>query len=184
MAKRSLTQFVLAAVLCALIVVMTVVPYTGYINYGGIEITTLHVVVALGGAFLGVGYGTLLGSVWGVTCWLRAFTNPAWILFTNPLISIVPRILVGMASAAIFGWITQKGKKRDIVGASIAGVSASVVNTILVLSAMVLVGGSTFELFKTIWLTLVGVNGLLELGVALVLVPALYRALRKVAKHL
>ncbi|MEG2174142.1 MAG: ECF transporter S component, partial [Oscillospiraceae bacterium] len=84
--KRSFRQFVLASLFAALIIVMTVVPYLGYINYGLIEITTLHIVVTLGAVCLGWKYGALLGGVWGVTCLLRAFTNPAWLLFTNPLI--------------------------------------------------------------------------------------------------
>ena len=41
---------ILASILCALVVVMTVVPYTGYISIGGVlEITTLHIVTILAG---------------------------------------------------------------------------------------------------------------------------------------
>ena len=53
--RRSTRDFIAAAVLSALIIVMTVVPYTGYIYYGLIEITTLHIVVAIGAvAIVGV----------------------------------------------------------------------------------------------------------------------------------
>ena len=72
---RDLTR---AGILSALIIVMTVVPYTGYINYGLVEITTLHVVVAVGAVMLGWQYGAVLGFVWGITCVLRALTNPLW----------------------------------------------------------------------------------------------------------
>ena len=50
-----------AGILCALIIVMTIVPYTGYIYYGLIEITTLHIVVAVGAVLLGWEYGAVLG---------------------------------------------------------------------------------------------------------------------------
>ena len=50
---EKLRELVLTAILSALIIVMTVVPYTGYITVGVVEITTLHIVVALGACFLG-----------------------------------------------------------------------------------------------------------------------------------
>ena len=63
---------ILASILCALVVVMTVVPYTGYISIGGVlEITTLHIVTILAGVLLGWKYGALVGGVWGLTCILR-----------------------------------------------------------------------------------------------------------------
>ena len=52
--RKSLRDLILAAILCALVVVMTVVPYTGYITVGGtLEITTLHIVTILAGVLLG-----------------------------------------------------------------------------------------------------------------------------------
>ena len=36
-----------------------------------------------------------------------------------------------------------------------------------------------FELFKTIWLTIIGINGVIELIAAIVLVPVLYKALKR-----
>ena len=122
MAKNT-RNLVLTSVFIALIVVMTVIPYTGYINYGVIEITTLHLVVILGAVCLGTKTGTLLGFVWGVTCLLRAFTNPAWILFTNPLISVLPRIFVGMVAGLVFSW--SRRRMGDIAGVAVAGAAVS-----------------------------------------------------------
>ena len=102
--KEKTKSLVLAAVFSALIAVMTVVPYTGYINYGPIslEITTLHIVVILGAVCLGWKYGAILGGVWGVSCMLRALTNPLWYDFLNPMISLLPRIAVGLVAALVF----------------------------------------------------------------------------------
>ncbi len=50
--KVDTKKLVTAGILSALIIVMTVVPYTGYINYGLVEITTLHIVVAIGAVML------------------------------------------------------------------------------------------------------------------------------------
>ena len=77
--RKSLRDLILAAVLCALVVVMTVVPYTGYITVGGtLEITTLHIVTILAGVLLGWKYGAVVGAVWGLTCILRCLLAIPW----------------------------------------------------------------------------------------------------------
>ena len=64
MAKNT-RSLVLTSVFIALIIVMTVIPYTGYINYGAVEITTLHLVVILGAVCLGWKAGTLFWALSG-----------------------------------------------------------------------------------------------------------------------
>ena len=63
MKSESLRKLVAASILSALIVVMSVMPFTGYISYGMIEITTLHILVILGAVLLDWKYGALLGLV-------------------------------------------------------------------------------------------------------------------------
>lgn len=183
--KTSYTRkLVAAAVFAALIVVMTVVPYTGYINYGLIEITTLHIPVILGAVMLGAKYGALLGGIWGITCFVRAFTNPLWIIFTNPLVSVVPRIVVGMVAGLVFALLARKIKSRAVC-AVIAAVCATLTNTLLVLGAIYAFGGmiesyaAFFELFKTVFTTIISLNGIIELVAAIVLVPVLQNALER-----
>ncbi len=184
MATQKTHRFVLAAILSALIIVMTVVPYTGYIYYGGIEITTLHIVVMLGAFFLGPYYGALLGTVWGATCLLRAFTNPLWILFTNPMISLVPRILVGLGAGLIFAAL-KKSRLSEPLAVGLSAAFSTLLNTVLVLSAMYIFGGmiesyqSFFEMFETMFLTLLTLNGAVEIIGAVLIVPVLYRILSR-----
>ena len=61
--NTNVKKLVLAALFIAIIIVMTAVPYTGYIEYvpGGINMTTLHIPVIIGAVFLGWKYGALLG---------------------------------------------------------------------------------------------------------------------------
>lgn len=185
--KNQLYEFVLTAILAALICIMTVVPYLGYISYGGvIEITTLHIVVIVGSVFLGWRYGAILGGVWGLTCIFRAMTNPLWAAFLNPMVSLVPRILVGIVAALVFKGLV-KLKCPKIPAAGIAAAAATLTNTVLVLSALAIFGDSTgmttfFDVLKTVYLTVIGVNGLIELGAAVVLVPVICLALWK-RKH-
>ena len=180
MAKRKMDtkSMVRAGILCALIIVMTIVPYTGYISYGLVEITTLHIVVAVGAVMLGWQYGAVLGFVWGVTCILRALTNPLWAPFVNPMVSLVPRVLVGMVA----GFAAQGFRKLRLRSGLVAGLSAAaatLTNTVLVLSALKLFSAvlTGMPLLGTIYATLIGINGSIELVAAVILVPVIVAAI-------
>ena len=99
--RSSLRNMILASILCALVVVMTVVPYTGYISIGGVlEITTLHIVTILAGVLLGWQYGAIVGGVWGLTCILRCLmVFPIYkpFGFANVFVAFLPRVCVGAA---------------------------------------------------------------------------------------
>lgn len=168
-----------AGILCALIIVMTVVPYTGYIYYGLVEITTLHIVVAAGAVLLGWKYGAVLGLVWGVTCVLRALTNPLWAPFVNPLISVVPRVLVGAVGGLVADGL-RKLKLRSGLVSGISAAAATLTNTVLVLSALKLFSSllTGMPLFGVVYSTLIGVNGSIELVAAIILVPVIVAAVK------
>lgn len=178
--KLNMKQFVAAAILAALIVVMTVVPYTGYISYGLIEITTLHIVVILGGVLLGWRYGALLGFVWGMTCLVRAYLMPVFLPFGfgNPFVSVLPRILVG-AVAGLAAKALMKTSLRKGVALGLATAAGTLTNTVLVLSGMAIYCKNTFaDTIVTILQTLVGINGVIEMVAAILIVPAIYFALQ------
>lgn len=180
--KKSLElrNFVLASILSALIVVMTVVPYTGYISYGLIEITTLHILVILGAVLLGWKYGALLGFVWGVTCLVRAYATVIYLPFGfgNPLVSVLPRVCVGIV-AGVCSEALFKTRLHKTVSLGISTVAATLTNTVLVLSAMSVYCRNSFaDTLTAILQTLVGVNGVIELAAAVIIIPAIYFALR------
>ena len=184
MRNNKTSMMVKIAMFSAIIVAMTVVPYTGYIAAGPIEITTLHIPVIIAACFLGAKAGAIVGGVWGVTCVLRAFTNPLWILFTNPLISVLPRIIVGLVAGLVFAAL--KKTKLGAVGAGIAAaVAGTLTNTALVLSAIHVFGdmlssfGEAYKIFEAIWTTLISVNGVVELAAAVIVVPAVAASLMK-----
>ena len=64
------------AILSAIIILMTVVPYLGYISYGWLSITIIHIPVIIGAVVMGPGAGSALGAVWGITCTLKALLAP------------------------------------------------------------------------------------------------------------
>ncbi len=183
--KQKLARLTMCALFMALIAVMTVTPYFGYITVGVIEITTIHIAVIFGAAVLGPKYGALLGGFWGVTCLLRALTNTAlYGLFLNPLISVVPRILVGLIAGLVFVGL-KKTKLKEPLSLGITAAVGTLTNTLLVLSAIYIFGGminvyaDLYELVKTIFATIIGVNGVIELVSAIIIVPVLYSATKK-----
>lgn len=179
--KKRIARLTLTALFAALTVVMTVTPYFGYITYGGIiEITTIHIAVILGSSILGKKQGALIGGIWGVTCLLRALTNNAlYGLFLNPLISVVPRIAVGFV-AGLLSELLLKTKLPKSVSLGVTAALSSLTNTVLVLSAIYFFGGALniyadlYELVKGVFSTLIGINGIIELVGAVILVPAIY----------
>lgn len=178
---QRLFETVLCSVFIALIAVMTFTPNFGYLSVGVIEITTIQIVAAIGGFILGPVYAAVLGFSWGILCLVRATTNPLWVMFVNPLISVVPRVLAILASYGVFA-VLKKTKLPLSVRAALGGGTASVANTVFVISAMTLFGEHTnfyadaWNTVKTILGTIIGVNGLVELAASVIIVPLIYTA--------
>lgn len=178
MNKEKNRRLVLASILSALIIVMTVIPYTGYIYYGLIEITTLHIVVIIGACYLGWKYGMILGFVWGASCMIRAFTNPLWAPFTNPVVSVAPRIFVGLITGMVYEGL-KKCKIRNSFASSVSAAAGTVTNTVLVLSALSAFGVSFGgKLISTIYSTLISLNGVIELLAAVIITPIILAAIQ------
>lgn len=187
--KLDLRSLILCTILCVLVVVMSVIPYTGYISYGLIEITTLHIVTILAGVLLGAGYGSVVGAVWGLSCIVRCITVMPMAQpfgFANVFVAFFPRVLVGAVSGALFTALrkTRLTRTFSVVISSIAG---SLTNTVLVLSAMTVYcrmhgvegyeNAGVYSVLSSIMATLAGVNGILELVAAIVIVPSIYSVL-------
>lgn len=183
----------LTAMFCALIIALTFIPYTGYIVYGLLSITTIHVVVILGAVMLGPWRGAILGGVWGITCLIYALMNGTAdaAIFLDPRISVIPRLLVGFAA----GWYYRgfhklfSKLKKDVnstLAAACTGVCGTLTNTILVLTAISLFGTGVATLgstITTILKTALALNGVVELVLAVVLVPAVSLPLFRLMKR-
>lgn len=184
--KKQLVRLVLCALFAALIVVMTFTPYLGYITVGVIEITTLHIVVIFGAAVLGTKYGAILGGVWGLTCVMRAF-QLGIIPFQNPMVSLVPRIIVGLVAGLVFLGLS-KTKCKKAISLGLSAFAGTLTNTVLVLSFLQIFGGfetlfgEAAKTLDVIIATLISTNGLIELIGAVIIVPTLYMATQKYFK--
>ena len=181
--KKKLVRLVMCALFAALIVVMTFTPYLGYITVGVIEITTLHIAVIFGACVLGPKHGAILGAVWGATCIMRAFQFGI-IPFQNPLVSLLPRLIVGLVAGLVF-LLLSKTKCKKPISLGLSALAGTVTNTVLVLSSLQLFGGfkalfgDSAKTLDVIITTLISTNGLIELASAIIVVPTLYMATEK-----
>ncbi len=105
--------------------------------------TIMHVPAIIGGALEGPVVGLIAGAIFGVFSFIQA-DNP---IFTNPLISILPRLFIGVVAWAVF-----VGLRRWSVdlAAAVAGVLGSLANTVGVLTMAVLLGFLPLALIPTI----------------------------------
>ena len=114
MKKEKLTskKLVTAAILGAITVVLSITPL-GLIPLGLINATTMHIPVIIAAIVEGPLVGALVGLIFGISSLANAIIrpNPISFVFYNPLISIVPRILIGLTSYYAYNALKGKDKK-------------------------------------------------------------------------
>ncbi len=193
MKKSNTLTLAQLGVFSAIIIVLTFTPL-GMIPLGPVSATTVHIPVIIGAIVLGLKSGAILGGVLGVSSLLRALAMPASPLdplFVNPVISVLPRICIGIVAALVFSalhrWI--KGKASVPVSAGVAAVAGTLTNTILVLGLLVLIypdsmGTDASRVFSVILTSIVAVNGIVEILSAVVLAIPVSAALFKLQQRL
>lgn len=121
------------------------------------------------------------GTVFGCCSFALSFVV-GYTVFWNPLISVLPRTLAGVAGYWILHGLTvlTKEKFKDVVRAVAAAIT-TVVHTVLVLGAMEIfsVDGAFMD---TVWQTIIGVNFILEFICSMILVPLFIRLMKKYTK--
>lgn len=189
MGKTKSTAFEVSilGLLSALILLQIYIPL---VIPGGLQIVTVHITVILGAIILGTRDGAILGLVWGLLSLFRAYTSPASpltiLLFTNPVIAIVPRVLVGLVAGLLFSVLYRRMTKKRPLALGITGAVGALINTIFVLVLTILFfqhdpnalfgaargGGNTTNLLVFL-LAVFGINSILEAIIAAVLVPVI-----------
>ncbi|WP_309241945.1 ECF transporter S component [Brevibacillus daliensis] len=131
--ERGLTvrKIVIAGVLGAIAILLGVTRI-GYIPVptpAG-NATIMHIPVIIGAIMEGWGVGMIIGLIFGVS----SFLNATVVLFKDPLVAILPRLLIG-----VFAYITYVGLKNfnQYVAIGMAGFVGSLSNTILVMTMAV-----------------------------------------------
>ena len=95
--KTDVFQLTILSMLLAILIAQTFIPMLGYIPLGPIDVTIVHITVILAAVLFGPKTGSIIGLAWGLLSMLRAYMQPTPfnIVFLNPLISVIPRLIVG-----------------------------------------------------------------------------------------
>lgn len=170
------------AIFMAIIIIQDLVPFFGNIPLGPLSITTLHVTVILAAITLGPGEGAIVGGTWGILTWVRAFVAPssplAPLVFTNPLVAIFPRIMIGLVAGYLFRLVARTHSQRW--AAILAAGAGAITNTGLVLGmiyffyrtpAVAHAYGVDVSHLLPALLAIMATNGLAELVLAIIVVP-------------
>ena len=177
--NKTVKAIAINALIVAVIAVMSFVPFVGYIGIGGISITTIHVAVLIFAWMFGWKEGLVAGLSFGIFSLLKAATMPNTLvdpLFVNPAVSVFPRAAFGFLAGVAFDLLrlVKKPKLRYGLDVLVAGVM-TIFHSILTISMLyvfysnhkALGGASYIDLI----LTIVSLNGALELIAGMVLVP-------------
>ena len=176
MPQNRTRKIVVTAVLSAVTIVLGLLPFGEYIPFFGISITILAIPVIIGAILEGPVVGAGIGLIFGLTSLYQAATapkSPLDPLFVNPLLSVLPRMLIGPVA-----WLVWSALKRwKVIGLLAAGFFGSYANTAFVLGMFGLLFAKdtrvTEVLGDNVWKALGGIalaSGAPEAGVAAVVV--------------
>lgn len=130
--------------------------------------TIMHIPAIIGGVLEGPVVGIVTGGIFGLFSLLQDTTG----LFTNPMVSIVPRLFIGLTS-----WLTYRALARfnTDVAAVAAGVVGTLTNTVLVVGALFIFGLIPWAAFGATAAALTP-QIIAEVVIAAVLTPVVVRA--------
>lgn len=194
--RKKTHSMVRLAILSAIIVLMAFTPL-GYLKIGFVSITFLTLPVSIGAIIGGVGYGAVLGTVFGMTSFLQCFGLDAFgtMLFgINPvytfIMCMVPRILMGILVALIYKALSNTDQKQ-LIAHGAAYLSGALLNTALFIGLLVLFFGGESSVLSVLGadsvIAAIGVlltfNAVIEAIVCLLAGTALSRTLTHILKR-
>ncbi|MEA4822293.1 MAG: ECF transporter S component [Erysipelotrichales bacterium] len=226
MRNKTIKEMTMYAMFIAILAILSFTPL-GYLSIGAVSFTIIHIIVLIAAFTFGVKGGVITGLIFGVFSMLRAIVAPntlADLIFRNPLVSVLPRVLFGLIAGLFYEVIRKfdglfaktsqvriaelKNKnnnidvseeekketlKNKVKSHTILGVLSGVatfLHTAMVLPLMYLIGKNmqdTAALFEsTAFSALFGgvmlSNGILEIVLAVVIVPLVCLAIVPVVK--
>ena len=190
MKKLSTRDFVLLALLVAVLIVL------GYVNIpqpAGLSITFNMIPVAIAAIVLGPLGGAIIGGAFGLISFLQCFGicgfsgMGAALVAINPFLTFVQRFFPRLIDGLLLGYIYRLLRPRTnvYVACAITGFFAAFLNTLLFMTSLVWLFGSTEYMQASMAgrgmlayiVAAVGVNGLVEMLVSTVATGAVGAAL-------
>ena len=130
----SIRQMTMVGMLSAISIFLGVTGL-GFIPIPPVRATIMHIPVIIGAIIEGPIVGSLVGLVFGLFSMYQNFTapGPTSFLFWNPIIALIPRILIGIVAYYVYSFLRNKIKSQSF-NIGIASLLASFTNTAGVLS--------------------------------------------------
>ena len=115
--KLTVRRMAIIGVLGAISVVLGMTPL-GFIPVGPTRATIMHIPVIIGAIMEGPVVGGIVGLIFGLFSIFQAITNPlpTSFVFLNPLVSVLPRVLIGITSHYVYNSLKKLGNKKTIYG--------------------------------------------------------------------
>lgn len=131
--KERTREMTILAMFIAIILIMTFVPYLGYIQIPNFpSILLVHIPVLIGGALLGRKAGLVLGLTFGIGSLIKASYSPGLdYLFIFPWVSVVPRVIFGVVIYDVVRFF-KKLIKLPIVAYAVSFILLTVLHTVMV----------------------------------------------------
>ena len=166
--------------LCVALQVMS-----NYITFGPVSITLALIPVVIGAILYGVKGGAFLGAVVGIVILLSPSTSG--FLAFNPVMTIilclVKTSLAGAVSALLFKAIN---KKKTLPAVVVSSLIVPIINTGLFAIGVLLfflpLFGEGIEAVKYLFLTVIGINFIVEFLVNALLASTIYYLIKLIAK--
>lgn len=111
--KLDIRKLTVIGVLGAISVVLGITPL-GFIPIGPTRATIMHIPVIIGSIVEGPIVGALVGLIFGLFSIYQAITAPTPVsfVFLNPLVSVLPRVLIGITSYYTYKALSNLGQKN------------------------------------------------------------------------
>ncbi|NMM61581.1 ECF transporter S component [Clostridium sp. P21] len=160
----------------------------GFIPIPPFKTTIMHIPVIIGGIVEGPVVGAFIGLMFGIFSIIQAINTPTPVsfIFINPLIAILPRMLIGVTSYYVYKLLCKKSKSFGIICGTVVG---SFTNTLGVLGLIYVIYINAYAnalhiSYKTAVNSLLALvlNGFISAGMAVAVSFPIVMALKKVRK--
>jgi uncharacterized membrane protein len=183
--KISVRQLAIIGMLSAISIVLGVTRL-GFIPIPPVNATIMHIPVIIGAILEGPLVGGFVGLIFGIFSIIQSITAPTVVSFAfiNPLVSVLPRVLIGIISYYIYSAIRINNK---FIPTAIAALAGSLTNTIGVLGAIFIIYLAPYAkalnlsipAAKKGILTVGVINGIPEAALSVVITVAVVGAVNK-----
>lgn len=127
--REKTRKLVVCGMLSAVSIVLGMTPL-GIIPLGPLGVTTMHLPAIIGAILEGPVVGGVIGLIFGLVSLYKAVSGGTLMapIFMNPLVSILPRILIGPATYYAFRGL-EKLTKKHALSIGVGAVAGTLINT-------------------------------------------------------